>query len=315
MSSTLQVNPTRTHKPMLLYLLLLSTLWVNMDQVNYNCSTKDIPIPSKKEYRIQLIHSTKKFFDNIFWKVWHFKNPSNKEKTETFGFPSTKKVPRDDDLKGLESDLYDLIENIEYRPTTSNYQKDLNTKIDNIKKETKVIVPADKTSNFYKIEKEEYNNLVEKNVQKEYKKAKNEEVKHGVRKHKDIVNKLELEDRVFSTQKRNCFVSLKDHKPNFPNSPDCRLINPCKPEIGKISKKILSNIVTTVRKKSGLIQWKNTDEVLDWFKRIPNKKSFRFIQFDIVNFYPSISEDLLKDAIEWAKDFINITDEEETIIF
>ena len=34
-----------------------------------------------------------------------------------------------------------------------------------------------------------------------------------------------------------------------------------------------------------------------------------------MNFYPSISEDLLKDAIEWARGFIDISEEEENIIF
>ena len=56
-----------------------------------------------------------------------------------------------------------------------------------------------------------------------------------VREHKEIVDNLEIADRVFSTQKNNCFVSLKDHKLNFLNNPACRLINPCKPEVGKIS--------------------------------------------------------------------------------
>jgi hypothetical protein len=315
MLSTLQVNPlTRTHNQMLPYLLLLSTLWMNMDQVNYNSSTKDIPIPSKKEYRIQLIHSTKKFYDNICWRVWHYKNPSNREKPETFGFTSTKKVPRDDDLKALESDLYDLVEKIEFRDAKNDYQKDLTMKIENIKSEKKVIVPADKTSNFYKMDKEDYLELVEKNVHKEYKKAQNEEVAHGIEKQKEIVNKLNLDDRVFATQKKNCFVNLKDHKPNFHNKPTSRLINPCKPEIGKISKKILAQIVKTVRDKSGLIQWKNTGEVIDWFENIADKKKFRFIQFDIVNYYATISEELIKDAIKWAREFIDISEEEEDII-
>ena len=286
-----------------------------MDQVNYNCSIKDIPLPSKKEYRIQLIHSTKKFFDTLCWRVWHYKNPNNNERTETYGFPSTRKVPRDEDLKTLESELYDLVENIEYRDAKNDFQKELGAKIDGIKSETKVIIPADKTSNFYKLEKENFLDLVERNVHKEYKKSRKEEVDQGINEHKEIVKKLNLDDRVFATQKKNCFITLKDHKPNFHNNPTCRLINPCKPEIGKISKRILANIVKCVRKESGLIQWKNTDEVLDWFKNIQNKKDFSFIQFDIVNFYPSISEELLEDAVEWARDFIDISEEEKNIIF
>ena len=35
------------------------------------------------------------------------------------------------------------------------------------------------------------------------------------------------------------YVTLKDHKPDFINNQTCRLINPCKIEIGIISKNIL----------------------------------------------------------------------------
>ena len=36
--------------------------------------------------------------------------------------------------------------------------------------------------------------------------------------------------------------------------------------------------------------------------------------FDIVNFYPSITPELLTLALEWAEQFIDITDEEKKII-
>ena len=51
--------------------------------------------------------------------------------------------------------------------------------------------------------------------------------------------KLELDDRIDVTAQKQAFITLKDHKPNFRNNPTCRLINPTKPEIGKISKQIL----------------------------------------------------------------------------
>ena len=44
------------------------------------------------------------------------------------------------------------------------------------------------------------------------------------------------------------------------------------------------------------------------------KEEKRFIKFDIVNFYPSISEELLKKAINWARQFCDITPDEEEII-
>ena len=84
--------------------------------------------------------------------------------------------------------------------------------------------------------------------------------------------------------------------------------------MGRISKQILEKINLTIRKQSGLNQWRSTDDVIQWFKRIEAKKTKRFIKFDIVNFYPSISEGLLRSALQWGRQFCNITQEEEEII-
>ena len=45
-------------------------------------------------------------------------------------------------------------------------------------------------------------------------------------------------------------------------------------------------------------QWRDNDSVIAWFENIKNKNKCIFMQHDIVEFYPSISEDLLKRAIE-----------------
>ena len=65
---------------------------------------------------------------------------------------------------------------------------------------------------------------------------------------------------------------------------------------------------------TNLNQWKNTNAVLTWFKNVPNKQAQSFISFDIVDFYPSISEDLLTQALVFASQYDNITDEEKNII-
>ena len=54
--------------------------------------------------------------------------------------------------------------------------------------------------------------------------------------------------------------------------------------------------------------------MVNWFKLIQRKKSQKFIKFDVENFYPSITEKLLKDAINWARQFVDISLEEENII-
>ena len=54
-----------------------------------------------------------------------------------------------------------------------------------------------------------------------------------------IANKLELGDQIFKTSKINANITLKDHKSTFSHNPTCRLLNPIKPEMGMVSKKIL----------------------------------------------------------------------------
>ena len=91
-----------------------------------------------------------------------------------------------------------------------------------IEKETRVIVGADKTSNFYKVEPKDYKELFKKNVESEYKKETSRNVKNVDKAHKNIAKKLEIEDRVYKTMERECFITIKDHKNDFRNNPKCK---------------------------------------------------------------------------------------------
>ena len=61
-------------------------------------------------------------------------------------------------------------------------------------------------------------------------------------------------------------------------------------------------------------QWKNTMNVADWFNNIKSKNNCAFTQFDIVEFYPSISEDLFMKSLNYAKTLKTVTDLEINII-
>ena len=91
-------------------------------------------------------------------------------------------------------------------------------------------------------------------------------------------------------------------------------MNPAKPELGKVSKKIFEKKIMQIRKVSGLHSWKNTDAVIDWFKNLRNKKNMRFIVFDVEKFYPSISKELLVQAVKWARKYVDISDEEIDVV-
>ena len=115
-------------------------------------------------------------------------------------------------------------------------------------------------------------------------------------------------------QENEAYITVKDHKDEFPNKIPCRLINPSKSSIGKISKIILDKSNENVITLTKMNQWKNTSSVTEWFKKINNKEKSSFIQFDIESFYPSITEELFIKAIEFAKSKTSITDDEFCII-
>ena len=102
------------------------------------------------------------------------------------------------------------------------------------------------------------------------------------------------------------YITLKDHKENFRNNTKCRLINPSKSEVGLVSKSYLGNIIASISKKTKVNQWRNTSTVIDWFKNLTDKQKWKFIKFDIAEFYPPISEDLLNKSIDYAKSFTTI---------
>ena len=132
---------------------------------------------------------------------------------------------------------------------------------------------------------------------------------------KHIAEQLKLDDRIEQTTEQKAFITLKDHKPNFPNNIKCRLINPAKSNLGKISKQILQKINSKIRQSTGVLQWQDTPAVISWFKNFPYKKRCKFLTFDVINFYPSISEKLLDEAITFAKQFVKISNDNRRIIY
>ena len=92
------------------------------------------------------------------------------------------------------------------------------------------------------------------------------------------------------------------------------MINPSKNEIGRISKVILDNVNIKLQEALGVNQWKSTGEVIEWFKSIKNKNLYTFTIFDIKDFYPSIKEGLLKEALHFAKQHTQIEEKDFDLI-
>ena len=82
----------------------------------------------------------------------------------------------------------------------------------------------------------------------------------------------------------------------------------------EISKQILDNINKELLRDRKVNQWKNTSSVLQWFENLPNKHKCVFIAFDVVEFYHSISETLLKRALDFAINYVSISHDDRRMI-
>ena len=186
--------------------------------------------------------------------------------------------------------------------------------VQQIKASDKIFLLADKTTNIYQVSVDMYKKLILNNVTKDYIQIPQENVDSVNEEAAILAAELELADRIEKQSETPAYVSIKDHKANFKTDPKCRLINPAKSQIGKISKQILQKICKEVRLKTKINQWQSTNEVLEWYKNIPLRSRKFFLQFDIVEFYPSISKELLENALDFASKLTKITDLDRKII-
>ena len=178
-----------------------------------------------------------------------------------------------------------------------------------------MIGKADKSGNYYNVTPEDYDRRFHDHITQDYKKGTLDDFNEVLRKDKIIAKDLDIDDRVFATMPREAYGTYKDTKDNFRENPKMRVLNPCKPELGRVSKQLLEKIVDEVREKTGLLQWKNTVSCLQWFDKLQNKSECHFIQFDVVNFYGSISKQLLEQTINWASTITDISEKTKEIIF
>ena len=290
---------------------------MNFRVKDFEYSTKNIPLASKNTYLQALIGKTESLIQRMRWKAFFFLNKNTNDTTkESYGFKSKRSPPHVNELNDFKDCMLDMIQRVEFKTTTysNELQKKLSQDVKEIRDENNIFVKADKTTNYYKTTPEDYVTLVNKNVTKTYKKANPNVPATITLEDKKIAEKIELEDRIEVSASRDSFITLKDHKPDFINNPTCRLINPSKSEIGIISKNILDRINKEIIQTTKVNLWKSTNNTIEWFKAIQQKEKHAFITFDVCDFYPSISEDLLLKALDYASKFTTITQQDRHII-
>ena len=152
------------------------------------------------------------------------------------------------------------------------------------------------------------------NITKTYKQSNNNVYNSINLVAKHVTKKLEIADKVECMARKPAYMTIKDQKENFNINSKCRLIKPAESELGKVAKIIVENINKTAREKLHCNQLRNTSNIIDCLQDITDKGNCIFIQFDIEEFYPSITKHLLLKAIEHAKLYTSITQQKLEII-
>ena len=286
-----------------------------MDQLNVGVSLKNIPNHSRRSIRTQLVRRTEDLISRMRWKLFWIRNPQQNAQKESFGFRTTNPAPYMEELNGFEKDLWKMVKHVKFKPVpNSNFKDNLKEAVNKIKNSDEILVKGDKSRNIYKVPVDVYKQKVFDNISLDYNRCDRSKVDDVNSEGAFIANYFELSDRIDCLSEANAFITIKDHKSSFPSRPEYRLINPSKSNIGAISKRILDRVNFEVRTKTGFNQVQSTNQVLKWFESLESKSNLKFLKFDIVSFYPSITMNLLKKAIDWAKEFTNIDSLEEAII-
>ena len=107
---------------------------INMQQIKFNYSLKNIDLTSKDVYTRSLINKTQSFIQGMRWKAHFFLNQANNDTEQdraahrsanTYGLKSKRSAPPDAELREFEDDVARLIENVKFRDVNNEFMKEL----------------------------------------------------------------------------------------------------------------------------------------------------------------------------------------------
>ena len=174
-----------------------------MEKLNFGYPLKNIPIPDEKSCKLRLSEKIEISIQKMRWRASFFIN-NNKKATEdykqgfSYGLKSGRSPPQVKDLIQFEDDLVRIVKELNFRKVKNNFQKVLCEDMKQVYTSKKTRTPADKTSNIYRLNKNDYLNLLTNAITKTYKKA-NKNIgtkinKEGIKfaKQEDILDKIEI---------------------------------------------------------------------------------------------------------------------------
>ena len=244
-----------------------------MEKLEINFSEKNIPLCNLWTYKRSLLTEIERFKENLRWKIFFFKRPELVNKKDYFGLKTPRSAPHDPELDEFERRLYNMVTQIKFRKVRmSKLNREMKSILKMIHQKKMITVKSDKTSNFFLVKPEDYYKLMNRELNKQYKKDDYNRVEHKINKNAKLVSEtLGIDDRIETLRKEESYLLLKDHKPSFYRERQARLINPIKNQLGIVSKAILDRINSKARKILHLNQLRSTQEAIDWFVKLRKK--------------------------------------------
>ena len=224
---------------------------------------KNIPILGKFAYDKLFIYRAEDLAERMRWEVYWDKQKQKgmvtSNERNTYKFRTNKKAPAAPELKKFEDDLFNLLENVERRRVDDPLQERMKADLRYIRDlEDMVVVHSDKTAQLYIMKVEEYKAFKEKEIMSKYRKVDVGVADNIDKEAASLAHDYKLDDRIEGMALKESFLTIKDHKDDFPGKLSFRLIDPNKTNIGKISKAILDRVNSKVRESAGLQQWRST---------------------------------------------------------
>ena len=94
----------------------------NLEEVKFDFSTKDIPIPPNFTYQKQMTRAVERLLKKLGWFVWFELNPDERPKKNTFGLKSHAAPPPEaiKVLDGFAKDLFHMVRNLKFKDKVRN---------------------------------------------------------------------------------------------------------------------------------------------------------------------------------------------------
>ena len=132
---------------------------MNFQVKDFEHSTKNIPLASKNTFLQRLIEKTESLIQRMRWRAFFFLNPQTEGMTkETYGFNSNRSPPHVKELDEFEDCMLEMIQRVEFKTNhhPNSLQRKLGKDLKEIREDEHIFVKADKTSNYYKTEPNDY---------------------------------------------------------------------------------------------------------------------------------------------------------------